>query len=124
MSIVGNMEFPPSVWDSEFRRWADKGLCTISSLFSGTDFKSFTQLEEQCIEDYVIILAEKHLPIKKHVSHLYKRLINDTLQNTESIKGKWELELNVIIMDNVWEELRKIVIKDLIASYGENLTGN
>lgn len=137
MPIMGNMEFPPSVWDSGFRRWADKGLSTINSLFNGIEFKSFTQLQEQCqlpsndlyryfqirhyitnhkerellsknpnnIEDYFITLAEKHLPIKKHVSHIYKRLINDTLQNTESIKGKWELELNILITDNVWEEL-------------------
>lgn len=27
------------------------------------------------------------------------------MQNTESIKGKWELELNILITDNVWEEL-------------------
>lgn len=48
MPIVGNMEFLPSVWDRGFRRWADKGLNTINSLFSGTEFKSFTQLQEQC----------------------------------------------------------------------------
>ena len=42
MPIVGNMEFPPSVWDTGFRRWAD------NSLFNGTGFKSFTQLQEQC----------------------------------------------------------------------------
>ena len=47
MLIVGNIEFPPSVWDSGFRRWANKGLCTINQLFKETEFKSFPQLQEQ-----------------------------------------------------------------------------
>ncbi len=47
MLIVENVEFPPSLWDSGFRRWADKGLRTINQLFKGTEFKSFSQLQEQ-----------------------------------------------------------------------------
>ena len=47
MLIVGNIEFPPSRWDMGFRRWADKGLCTINQLFTGTEFKSFSQLQDQ-----------------------------------------------------------------------------
>merc|ERR1712002_683721 len=47
MLIVGNTEFSPSMWDSGFKKWADKGLCTINQLFKGTDLKSFSQLHEQ-----------------------------------------------------------------------------
>lgn len=36
MLIVGNIDFPPSLWDSGFRGWADKGLSTINQLFNGT----------------------------------------------------------------------------------------
>lgn len=137
MLIVGNIEFPPSLWDSGFRRWADKGLRTINQLFRGTEFKSFSQLQEQFdlpskdlyrylqirhyvtnhkekemvsknpneIEEYFISVLEKHFPTKKHLSNIYKRLATSTLQNTEYIKEKWELEMNVIIEDSTWEDI-------------------
>ncbi len=47
MPILGNLEFPPSVWDSGFQRWADRGLIIINQLFDGTYIKSFSQLQEQ-----------------------------------------------------------------------------
>ncbi|KAF3846979.1 hypothetical protein F7725_004057, partial [Dissostichus mawsoni] len=37
MPILGNIEFPPSVRDGGFKRWADKGLITINQMFDGTD---------------------------------------------------------------------------------------
>lgn len=139
MPIVGNIEFLPSIWDRGFRTWADKGLKTINQLFSGNEFKSFSQIQEQFtipstdmyryfqirhyitshkekdllikeptkIEEYFINITEKHFPIKRHVSHLYKRLITNIIQNTGDVKGKWELELNTIIEDDTWEELWK-----------------
>lgn len=135
--MVGNIELPPSVWDSGFRGWANKGLSTINLLFNGTELKSFSQLQEQFalpskdlhrylqirhyltshkereiviknpnnIEEYFISIIEKYMPTKKHVSHINKRLINDTAQNTGNIDKKWELELKTIIEDNIWEEL-------------------
>ena len=137
MLIVGNIEFPPSRWDMGFRRWADKGLCTINQLFTGTEFKSFSQLQDQFnlpsndlyryfqirhyitshkerdlisknpneIEEYFISVIEKNFPTKKHTSNIYKRLVIDTLQNTNHIKEKWELELNVIIEDSTWVDI-------------------
>lgn len=39
MLIVGNIDFPPSLWDPGFRRWADKGLRTINQFFIGAEFK-------------------------------------------------------------------------------------
>lgn len=76
------------------------------------------------MEDYFISMVEKHLPIKKHVSHICERLINDTLQNTESIMEKRELELNVIITHNVWEELCTNCHKGLNSQVWKNLAGN
>lgn len=38
------------------------------------------------IEEYFISIAEKCFPIKKHVSHIYKRLTTDISQNTWNIK--------------------------------------
>ena len=138
MPIVGNIEFPPSIWDSGFRRWADRGLKTINQLFDKTELKSFSQLQEQYLlpskdlykylqmrhyitnhkdlqsvrrnpnvmEDYFISITEKCFPTKKHISHIYRRLIiADKTQNTLNIKEKWELELNVIIEDSTWEDL-------------------
>lgn len=35
MPIVGNIDFLPSVWDSGFKIWADKGLRIRNQLFTG-----------------------------------------------------------------------------------------
>lgn len=137
MPIVGNIDFPPSVSDHGFRRWAAKGLTIFNQLFEETHLKSFTQLREQfdlpsndfyrylqirhyitnhkdkerigktpnSIEQYFIEILEKRLPSRKHVSHLYKRLSSDLCENTYNIKGKWELESNTIIEDELWDKL-------------------
>lgn len=47
MSIAGNIEFQPSIWDSGFKRWECSGLCTINQLFEENHLKSFSQLQEQ-----------------------------------------------------------------------------
>lgn len=47
MPIVGNVDFPPSMCDHGFRRWAVKGLFVFNQLFEETHLKSFTQLQEQ-----------------------------------------------------------------------------
>ena len=57
------------------------------------------------MEEYFISVIEKHLPTKKRISNIYKRLESDTSQNTDYIKEKWELELNVIIEDTTWKDI-------------------
>lgn len=57
------------------------------------------------MKEYFISIVEKCFPTKKHITDIYKTLITDSSHNTVNIKGKWELELNIIIADNVWEEL-------------------
>ncbi len=47
MPIVGNIDFLPSVWDSGFKIWADKGLRIINQLFTGKEIKPFSQLQKQ-----------------------------------------------------------------------------
>lgn len=137
MPIVGNVDFPPSMCDHGFRRWAVKGLFVFNQLFEETHLKSFTQLQEQFdlpssdfyrylqirhyitnhkekerigkipngIEQYFIIISEKRLPVGKHVSHLYKRLLADMVGNTYNIKEKWEIEANIVIEDELWDKL-------------------
>lgn len=88
MLIVGNIEFPPSVWDSGFRRWGEKGLHTINHLFKGTELKSFSQLQEQFnlpSNDLYRYFQIRHYIIS-HKERDNKRLITDTLQNTNHIK--------------------------------------
>ncbi len=57
------------------------------------------------IEQYFISISEKRLPVGKHVSHLYKRLLTDMVGNTYNIKEKWEIEANTIIEDELWDKL-------------------
>lgn len=57
------------------------------------------------IEDCFINVLEKQFPTKKHLSNIYKRLVTSTSQNTEYIKEKWELEMNVIIEDSTWKDI-------------------
>lgn len=53
------------------------------------------------LEEYFIIIAEKGFPTKKHVSHIKgTQLISPKIPGT-----KWELELNIITQDDVWEDL-------------------
>lgn len=47
MSVVGNIDFLPSMWESGFRHWAAKGLSTTNQLFEGSELKSFAQLQNQ-----------------------------------------------------------------------------
>lgn len=137
MPIVGNLEFPPSISDQGFKRWATNGLIILNQLFEGAHLKSFSQLQQQFnlsstdfyrylqirsyinnhkekerikkipnnIEQYLITISEKHFPVCKHVSYLYKRLSSSNCENTYNIKEKWELETNNIIEDEVWDKL-------------------
>lgn len=63
--------------------------------------------DPNAVEDYFITIIEKKFPTKKHVSNLYKRLSLDVTQNTWNIKEKWELELNILIEDELWDNLCK-----------------
>lgn len=57
------------------------------------------------VETYFINITKHKLPIKKHVSHIYRNLLLDIPENTSYIKNKWELELNVVIEDEEWETI-------------------
>lgn len=62
MSIAGNIEFQPSVWDGGFERWENSDLCTINQLFDGNHLKSSAQLQDQFL-----------LPSKDHYQYLQIR---------------------------------------------------
>ncbi len=70
-----------------------------------------------------ISISEKRLPVGKHVSHLYKRLLTDMVGNTYNIKEKWEIEANTIIEDELWDKLCHRCHKGIIVNSGRNSTG-
>ncbi len=60
------------------------------------------------IEQYFIEILEKRLPLCKHVSYLYKRHSSDLCENTYNITGKWELETNTIIENELWDTQQRL----------------
>lgn len=119
---------------------ANAGLNTINQFINGTShLTSFSNNSNSPLQirHYILnhkeralinpnSIEEKHLPTKEHVSHKYKRLINESCQNTGYIQEKLEL-LSVIITDNVSEELCNPCHKGIsspLVNCGENLIGN
>ena len=45
--IAKNPDFIPSIMDSGFNKWANKGLIYIDQMFQGQTMKSFTQLQKE-----------------------------------------------------------------------------
>lgn len=43
--------------------------------------------------------------MKKQVSLMYKKLLMDMSDNTQYVKLQWEMELNVILEDNSWDNI-------------------
>jgi len=43
--------------------------------------------------------------MKKQMSLMYKKLLIDMSDNTQHIKQQWELELNVSLDDDVWDDI-------------------
>ena len=54
------------------------------------------------LELFWIEVVEKQNLSRKRISSLYNRIRLDTSDNTLDIKGKWELEANIIIADDEW----------------------
>ncbi|KAF3854309.1 hypothetical protein F7725_022364 [Dissostichus mawsoni] len=46
IQIVGNLEFLPSIADSTFKKWADRGLKIIDQLFYDNILQPFSYLQE------------------------------------------------------------------------------
>lgn len=136
--IAKNPDFVPSVMDSGFVKWADKGLIYIEQILQGQTMKSFTQLQREFnlpshdfykflqLRDYL----QKHQEwenIRKTPSKLeetiwsfsedkskkgvilkiYKALQHKSEGNNLDVKEKWELEANIIITEEEWEETFK-----------------
>lgn len=55
------------------------------------------------IEQFFTSVIKKAL-INRHISYLYKILQEESTENTQDIMGKWELEMNIIIKDEDWEQ--------------------
>lgn len=47
------------------------------------------------LEDYVIVIVEKHQLLKKHLPNIYKRLTTDILHNTVYIRERLEIRIKL-----------------------------
>lgn len=61
--------------------------------------------EPSSIETHFIYIMEHLITFKHQVSQIYKKLMMDMSDNTLHIEGQWELELNTIIDNDVWEDI-------------------
>lgn len=131
IQIHHNPEFPPS---PGLKVWAQKGLKMLGQIMESGNLMSFQQLQEKYepAKDFYKYLQLRHYLNKhgylnslqaspsnieqffssvikktinnKYISHAYKILQEDKTENTQYIKEKWELEMNVIINDDEWEQ--------------------
>lgn len=73
----------------------------------GLQDKERINKDQDDIEQYFSSIIEKTISTKIHFSNLSKRLSLNITQNTWHFKEKWELELNVFIEDEIWDNLWK-----------------
>uniref|UniRef100_A0A8C5H005 Reverse transcriptase n=1 Tax=Gouania willdenowi TaxID=441366 RepID=A0A8C5H005_GOUWI len=128
--IHHNLEFPPS---SGFKNWAGKGLIMLDQMVERGSLMSFQQLQQRYdlpAQDFYKYLQVRNYFVKhnyitllqtpptnleqfvihvikgeinsRYISHAYK-LLQENTENTQDIKRKWELEMNIIIKDDDWE---------------------
>lgn len=122
MQIAGNPEFPPSITDITFKRWARRDLQPSSYfqdkfLLAQTDMFRYFQIRHYIMnhkgwniiknaptnmEKHFINIIKHKSPTKTHVPHIYRNLMLDIPGNTFYIKNKWELEFNIVIEDDAW----------------------
>lgn len=57
------------------------------------------------VDKYFSSINEHGQPIKNHIAHIYRKLLQDQSNETFHIKRKWELELNTIIDDEMWTKV-------------------
>lgn len=55
------------------------------------------------IEQFFVSVIKRKIN-SRYVSYAYKILQEERIENTQDIRGKWELEMNVIIKDEDWEK--------------------
>lgn len=129
--VCNNHAFPPSLTDSTFTVWRNKGITTIANLYIENSFATFAQLREKFalpashlfrylqIRDYV----RTNLPnfeVLPDAVNLYtlmnqapqsRRLVSrfvDVLTahdpiSTQHLKDAWEEDLGIAIDDKSWE---------------------
>ena len=68
------------------------------------DWEAIRKNPNKTVQHFIDI-SERPTPSKKQVSLIYKKLRLDMSDNTLHIKEKWELELNTVIEDEVWENV-------------------
>lgn len=135
MKISGLVNFEPNKLDVGFKEWGEKGLqwytrclkgksCCFRQLqdrfgLTSKDFYRCLQLRSYLMshkewsllkkqptptEDLFISIFKEKTGTKV-VSRIYKCLNLLMSKSTLDIKGKWELEMNVIIEDTCWENV-------------------
>ena len=108
-----NQLFDGNVFKS-FSQLQDKFALPSSDLFrylqirhyitNNTDW-NIIKREPTSIESHFIYMSEHTRSMKKQISYIYKKLLIDSQDNTSHIKRQWELELNTVVDDEVWENI-------------------
>ena len=128
-------DFVPSSLDTGFRKWSEQGLVNLHQLLKDGRLKSFQQLREEFkfpntdffrylqlrdfltkhkewdkileptpIEEFLMKLQTGNGD-KKIIGHFYQIFLGMNLNNTLQIKGRWEIEMNTDIPQDIWEEI-------------------
>ena len=120
--------------DAGYKKWVNKGLVYIAQLFKGQTMKSYEQLAKEFnlpAHDFYKFVQLRHylqnheewryickMPSKleENVNVVYRRdkkrdnfkniqrTRDHFTDNNSDIKEKWELEANIIISEETWEE--------------------
>lgn len=62
------------------------------------------QMPPSNIENFFLSVIKGNITTK-FISYIYKILQEEVITDTKDIKGKWELEMNIIINDEDWEKM-------------------
>lgn len=135
--ITRNPDFLPSMMDTGYNKWTNTGLIFIAQVFDGQTMKSFEQLRRDFnlpAQDFYKFLQLRHY-LQKHtewenicnkpfkleerlmsfteetkkgvISKMYEAIQHESNDNSMDVKERWELETNIIITDEQWEETFK-----------------
>ena len=135
--VVKNHLFPPSLSDSTFTIWRNKGLLHVKHLYKDNIFTNFTELAarfELPHSHFFRFLQARHFvktnyphfpnhppgslidtlltldPVQKRsISVIYNAIDSLNPDPTTRLKQTWEEELGAPISDNQWDQILKLV---------------
>uniref|UniRef100_A0AAR2KLP1 Reverse transcriptase domain-containing protein n=1 Tax=Pygocentrus nattereri TaxID=42514 RepID=A0AAR2KLP1_PYGNA len=130
--LHNNHLFPPSILDSAFSLWADKGITQCKHLYVDGVFDSFANLSSRhglpgthlfryfqvrnfvakCLPSFpslpLVQCWETMLSMVPHhrgvISKLYNLIMSISDYSDLKLKGKWEEELGIQMEEGIWEQ--------------------